>query len=232
MLNTLRNRLHGEEGFTLIELLVVILIIGILAAIAIPSFLNQKGKGEDAQAKSSVRSAQTAMYVMADGLMRLLAPVLSFTCDEAWQHLPGKRTESVHMTVFPTSDELQRLFDEAGVKYDTPVTLKLKAVTVRTVLKMVLRDLGLTYVIKDEMIQVTTPDKAKDMMIIKVYSIADLVRNRFEAAMLIDLIQTTIEPQSWRANGGTATLMYNPVTLSLVNKHTAAFHAALGSIFP
>src|SRR5438046_2813241 len=56
------------------------------------------------------RSAQTAMYAMADGLMRLLAPVLSFTCDEAWQHLPGKRTESVHMTVFPTSDELQRLF--------------------------------------------------------------------------------------------------------------------------
>ena len=62
------------------------------------------------------RSAQTAMYAMADGLMRLLAPVLSFTCDEAWQHLPGKRTESVHMTVFPTSDELQRLFDRELVE--------------------------------------------------------------------------------------------------------------------
>jgi isoleucyl-tRNA synthetase len=58
------------------------------------------------------RSAQTAMYIIADGLVRMLAPVLPVSADELWRHLPGRREESVHIAEFPARDTIQALLDD------------------------------------------------------------------------------------------------------------------------
>ena len=65
MIGKLRVRAQSESGFTLVELLVVMLIIGLLAAIAIPAFFNQRDKANDSEAKTQAKTAQTAMETWA-----------------------------------------------------------------------------------------------------------------------------------------------------------------------
>jgi hypothetical protein len=131
---------------------------------------------------------------------------------------------------------------EAMVEYDDPVTFKAKKVTVRTILKKVLADRGLTYIIKDGTIQVITPQKARETLVARSYPVGDLATSldmRFpplvrrlqmlqNVAQLIDLIQNSVEPSSWQANGGTGTISFYEPTMSLVVRQTAEMHYQLG----
>jgi hypothetical protein len=136
----------------------------------------------------------------------------------------------------------KRGMDEVGVTYETPVNLNLRNVATRTVLKRILADYGLTYVIKEEAIQITSIERAKDMLITRSYPIADLAGignvsfapgvNQFQAAQnikaIIDLIQSSIEPSSWQVNNGPGTIVFEPTTMSLIVKASAEVHYALG----
>jgi hypothetical protein len=131
---------------------------------------------------------------------------------------------------------------EANVTYETPVTLELKNVTFRTALRKVLADNGLTYIIRDQTIQVMTPIKAREQMTVRSYYIGDLLfvagftlppvfsqlQMAQTVAQLADLIQRTIDPSSWQINGGPGTITFYPPTMSLVIKQSAEMHFILG----
>jgi hypothetical protein len=165
-------------------------------------------------------------------------------------------TLSVDFKNTPLKDVIEYLHDKTGqnifidenslkeamVEYDDPVTFKARKVTVRTILKKVLADKGLTFIIKEAAIQVMTPAKAKEHVVTRAYPVGDLlplidprlspVMNRIQQIEhvkgLILMIQDTVDPASWQANGGTGTIRFEPTTMSLVIRNTAEFHYQMG----
>jgi hypothetical protein len=136
----------------------------------------------------------------------------------------------------------QESLKEAMVEYDDPVTFKAKKVTVRTILKKVLADRGLTYILQEGTIQVVTPQKARDTLVARSYPIGDLASSldmRFPpllrrlqmlqtVSQLIDLIQNSVEPSTWQINGGAGTIAFYEPSQSLVIRQTAEMHYQLG----
>jgi hypothetical protein len=127
---------------------------------------------------------------------------------------------------------LKSAMEDAAVTYDTPVTLQVKNVSVRSILRKILGDLGLAYVIKDEAVQVVTPQQAREMMVVRVHYIGDLLfggelARRIQAAQLIQLITSTIDPQSWEVHGGQGKIYYDDLRRSLVIKQNAELQPVL-----
>jgi hypothetical protein len=135
--------------------------------------------------------------------------------------------------------------NDAGTDYDALVTFRIQKVTVRTVLKKILGDNRLTYIIKEGTIQVMTPKKAAEHAVVRAYQIDDLVapspqmqmmfgpfiaqaKMMQNAQQLMNLIQATIEPDYWQPNGPGTIAFFAP-TKSLLIRASAEMHYQLGS---
>jgi hypothetical protein len=143
----------------------------------------------------------------------------------------------------------KNMLEAVGAAGDQPVTVVGRDVTLRTVLRKVLGEVGLTYIVEDEMIKVVTPEVAKNKLVIRSYSVADLIwvpgtpqlgpaSPFFQQAQLaanvqnlISMIVTTIEPESWEINGlgGKGTIAFYGPTMSLIIKQSAELHMVMGS---
>jgi type IV pilus assembly protein PilA len=128
MLEKLRKD-RGEEGFTLIELLVVIIIIGILAAIAIPVFLNQRQKGWEAAVQSDLRNAATAQetFLTENDAYSDVTPVgaeltdMGFKYSDAQNYVDGVQEITVEWANGGLSYCLQATANGGGVfNYSSP----------------------------------------------------------------------------------------------------------------
>jgi type IV pilus assembly protein PilA len=109
-------RLNGdsEAGFTLIELLVVMLILGILAAIALPAFFNQREKAGDAKAKETVHTAQVAIETYATEHNGSYAEATNVKLHAIEPSMPAAATEKPEITIV----------DKAGTKPGYEITVK------------------------------------------------------------------------------------------------------------
>ena len=123
---------------------------------------------------------------------------------------------------------------DVGVSGDTPVTKAVKGVSLRSALRLLLRDYGLTYLIKDEVLLITTPEKADEELLTRIYPVADLVlvpqggedaEPDFDT--LVDVVTSTIRPTSWEDVGGPGSVRPFPNKLSIVVSQTQEVHEEL-----
>jgi len=135
--------------------------------------------------------------------------------------------------------------DQLMIGYDAPVKIKARQISTRTVLRKILGEVGLSYVVKDQVIQIMTPDRARGMLTTRVYYIGDLlgafdmrlppVLNQIQTAQnlagLMDYITKNVDPDSWAINerGGLGSIAFDPLRGALIVKQSAEVHYFLGS---
>jgi hypothetical protein len=141
----------------------------------------------------------------------------------------------------------KKSLDDLGIDLKKGSTLQAKGLAGRTVLRALLATQGLTFVIKDQTIQIVSVERAKTMLTTRVYSVADLVQGvgpfgnplfgpainaqqaQANVNLLIDAIKK-IDPLSWAGEaGGPGTITYHAPTQSIIVRNSAEVHLALSS---
>jgi hypothetical protein len=139
---------------------------------------------------------------------------------------------------------------DLGIDLQRPVTLQAKGLSARTVLRQVLGGAGLTFVMKDEAIQVVTVERARDMLVTRVYYLGDVVQGvgplsggaptwgpfidyqqtMANVKLIMDAIQSSIDPLSWRdKGGGPGSITFHYPSMSLIVRASTEVHATLGT---
>lgn len=128
--------------------------------------------------------------------------------------------------------------DEVSIATDSPVTIQLSNVTLKSALRIMLRDLELSYIIRDEVLLITTPEVAENNLSIVIYPVGDLLEipysddgkqdfKSIDFSNLIDAITTSVTPESWDEVGGPGSLPEFQQRGAIIINQTEEVHAKL-----
>lgn len=182
-----------------------------------PQFGNpQPGSAEAAPKRALIDRTKRAL---ANGRQPVVLQKATPNDVEARIHvaLDSKTTQTFIQT--PLSEALQTLSDthdvpividrrgleEIGLAGDEPVTLDLRNVTLRSFLRLMLRDLELTYLVKDEVMQITTISAAESNLVIEMYVLPKNLAEKSD--QVIKVLTSTVVPETWETLGGPSTAL-------------------------
>lgn len=104
----------------------------------------------------------------------------------------------------------RRALEDVGTDLSTPVTISVAGTTLRSALRLLLRNLDLTYVIHDEVLMITTSDAAKSQLSTRFYPVPETIPCREDLESINTLLTDSVAPESWDSVGGTAHAAYVP----------------------
>jgi hypothetical protein len=128
-----------------------------------------------------------------------------------------------------------KALEDMSIGTDTPVTRNVEGISLRSALRLMLASLDLTYIIKDEVLLITTPDVASNTFVTKIYPVGDLTARQDAAAgedfeSLIQVIRSTIAPKAWSGAGGMANVVPLPAARALVIMQTDDAQQEIGEL--
>jgi hypothetical protein len=135
----------------------------------------------------------------------------------------------------------EKALSEVGIGTDSPVTINVKGISLRSALRTMLRRLSLAFVVRDGMLFITTPEEAECEMETKIYPIGDLVlppnvsgqspdAQQADFDSLIDLLSSTVKPQSWDSVGGAGSISPFGNGLAIVVNQTQEVHEEIEDV--
>lgn len=182
---------------------------------------------DPARAQEAVTMQSEAADAAEAKILRLLeGPVSLDFREQSLEEVMNYLSDSIGL---PIQFDLKAL-EDASIGPDLPVTCELPSMTVRSALSLLLGRLDLTWVIKNEVLLITTPEKAGNELITRVYPVHDLVvwrsgdRTVENYQHLIDMITATIAPTTWDEVGGPGSIHEFRPSAALVVSETREVH--------